>query len=87
MRKRPNVFQPRPVALAAALLPVLAGLACGTTNAQAQGQTQPQAGNQPATPKVQEIVITSQKRTERIKDAPVAASVVSEGLPVQGQRQ
>lgn len=82
MRKRPTAFQPRPAAQAAALLPVLASLACGTANTQVQAQAQ--AGTEPATPKVQEIVITSQKRTERIKDAPVAASVVSEDFLSKG---
>jgi iron complex outermembrane receptor protein len=34
-----------------------------------------------ATPKIEEVIITAQKRTERLKDAPVAASVISaEGL-------
>lgn len=59
-------LRPLPAALAAALgcLPLMhAGLA------QAQSAEPPKA---------QEVVITSQKRTERLKDTPVAASVVGE---------
>lgn len=41
----------------------------------ASAQAQAQAAN---APKVQEIVISAQKHTERLKDTPVAASVLSE---------
>jgi iron complex outermembrane receptor protein len=52
------------------------GAVSASMPAQAQAAPDPAAG-----PKIEEVVITAQKRTERLKDAPVAASVVSaEGL-------
>jgi len=60
--------------VAAAALMALAGLL--PTVATAQTST-PAASDGP---KLQEVVITSQKRTERLKDTPVAAAVVSAEL-------
>lgn len=70
MKTRKNVVGLKPVP-AAALLALAGLLPAGSAFAQA-------AAPEAQAPKLQEIVITSQKRTERLKDTPVAAAVLSE---------
>jgi iron complex outermembrane receptor protein len=57
-------------------LPLRSILSCAiaAATAPAWGQSGLEAAN---SPKIEEVVITAQKRTERLKDTPVAASVVS----------
>lgn len=63
-------LQPIPSAIALLALGCLPLTPVGLAHAQAQ-----QAGD---APKVQEIVISAQKRTEKVKDTPVAVSVLPE---------
>ena len=54
---------------------IAALLALGSLSAAAQAQSSD--GQKAEAPKLQEVVITSQKRVERLKDTPVAAAVMS----------
>lgn len=69
MKSHPHTLRPTPVAHAAAAL-MLAGLLPALAQAQT---TTPADGNA----KNQEVVITAQKRAERLKDTPVSAAVMS----------
>ncbi|MFO1337811.1 MAG: Plug domain-containing protein [Burkholderiaceae bacterium] len=60
--------------------PVCAAALLALTGTAALAQSAPAAEPAEAPGKVQEIVISAQKRTERLKDTPVAAAVVSNEL-------
>ena len=82
MNEMNRVARPTPVALATAML--LGALYPPFAQAQAQSAA-PRPAAAASTPEaeapdVTEVVITAQKRTERLKDTPVAASVLGENL-------
>ncbi|MEK8052849.1 TonB-dependent receptor [Ideonella sp. DXS22W] len=73
MKSHTPAPRPTPVARAAAAL-MLAGLLPALAHAQANA---PAADGNTGNAKNQEVVITAQKRTERLKDTPVSAAVMS----------
>lgn len=71
MSRTTTLARPRPAPVALAVLVALGWPAAGFA------QTAPASAASAAAPVLQEGVITSQKRVERLKDTPVAASVMS----------